>query len=139
MANLVGSLQAERARLGSILRATRAHAAGVARRPWGHRAVALGLLAGLFAIGLDAYTTIAMMNSGLFEEANGAAEAGMALIGRDTYVALASLLCVGFTGLVLAKGPGLLPRALVLAAWAFIGLKLYTGVSNAVLWHSVVG
>jgi hypothetical protein len=98
----------------------------------GWRAVPLAIwLVGIIG---DAVTTVAMMRSGSFEEANGVASAGMGVLGPAGYTAAASGLCLLFA--VVGAGRPRGRYAVTLAAsLAVLGLaKCYVAGSNALLW-----
>lgn len=116
------------------LEALRSFRAAPFQRPW----ILFALVVGVVAVGIDAYTTYSMMASGLTEEANSAALSGMTVIGRDAYIAAASMVSMFLVSLVLVRPVWLLPRALVLFSLIFIGAKLYIGLSNVALWASLV-
>lgn len=118
--------------------ATQARASGEAlRRP----SARVSLLLVLWAVGIlgDAATTLLMMGTGRFEEANIAAASLMGVFGVTGWVVLSSLVCVGIASLTLAR-----PRGTYAWTVAAVGLlvclgKVWTTVSNALLWWTASG
>lgn len=97
------------------------------------------LVAGLWVVGIlgDALTTVLMMGTGRFEEANGAAASLMGVFGVGGWVVLSSLVCVAIASLSLAR-----PRSVYAWTGASVALlvcagKVWTAGSNALLWWSV--
>lgn len=118
--------------------ATQARSSGEAlRRP---SAVVVLLLA-LWVVGIlgDAATTLLMMGTGRFEEANVAAASLMGIFGVTGWVVLSSLVCLGIASLTLAR-----PRGTYAWTAAAVGVlvclgKVWTTVSNALLWWTASG
>lgn len=82
----------------------------------------------------DAYTTLAMMSTGQFEEANGIAAAGMGVVGPAGYTAAASAVSVALAVANVGRRSGLYSTVIV-AALSVVGLlKVYTAASNLLLW-----
>ena len=102
------------------------------RQRWDTLAVSMALMWG-FAIVLDALTTLPMMASGLFEEANPVAERGMNSMGVVPYVVLASLASVAYAVLGLGRPRDMTSWAVCATIAAAGAYKLVVGVSNAVL------
>lgn len=93
--------------------------------------VALTWLAGIVG---DAHTTISMMSTGLYEEANPVAAAGMAVLGVVGYTLVVSLACGVLALIAVARPRGLYGHTVVLTL-ATIGVaKAYTALSNLLLW-----
>lgn len=97
------------------------------------------LIAALWVLGIvgDAMTTVVMMGTGRFEEANGFAGALMGVFGVRGWVVLSSLVCLGIASLSLAR-----PRSVYAWTGASVALvvcagKVWTASSNAMLWWSV--
>ena len=98
----------------------------------------LAILA-MWAIGVagDAYTTLSMMATGMFEEANPVAAAGMAVITPAGYTALVCVWCAVLAVVSVGRPTHLYGRLLV-GALAFCGAaKVYIAIANAALWMSV--
>ncbi|MGV3563683.1 MAG: hypothetical protein ACO1ON_10400 [Nocardioides sp.] len=118
--------------------ATQARSSGEAlRRP---SAVVVVLLA-LWVVGIlgDAATTLLMMGTGRFEEANVAAASLMGVFGVTGWVLLSSLVCVAIASLTLSR-----PRGTYAWTAAAVGVlvclgKVWTTVSNALLWWTTSG
>lgn len=93
----------------------------------------------LWTLGIvgDATTTLLMMGTGRFEEANGSAAALMGVVGVTGWVLLSSLVCVAIASLSLAR-----PRttyawaAATMAVLVCLG-KLHATAGNALLWWTV--
>ena len=104
----------------------------------GDRTWARAMLA-LWTLGIvgDATTTLLMMGTGRFEEANGSAAVLMDVIGVTGWVLLSSLVCVAIASLSLAR-----PRttyawaAATMAVLVCVG-KLHATAGNALLWWTV--
>lgn len=116
--------------------------AGQSRRS----AVALGsasplvlVVAGLWVVGIlgDGLTTVLMMGTGRFEEANGVAAALMGVFGVGGWVVLSSLVCVAIASLTLARPRGLYAWTGASVALVVCVVKVWTAASNALLWWSV--
>ena len=100
---------------------------------WWRTSVALMWLVGIAG---DAYTTLAMMATGLYEEANGVAAAGMGALGPVGYTSAASALCAGMALVTTGRPRGLYAWT-VWTLLALAGLaKLVTAVMNVVVWLS---
>lgn len=85
----------------------------------------------------DAYTTLSMMGTGLFEEGNAVAAAGMNLIGPAGYTVAASVVCAVFAVASVGRRAGRYSSA---AGWTLMGLgalKVGVALSNALLWASL--
>lgn len=82
----------------------------------------------------DAHTTSLMMNTGLYEEANGLAAAGMGVLGVSGYIVAASLICLVLALLNIGQPRGLYAHVVVWALLAAGSYKLYIALSNAALW-----
>lgn len=94
------------------------------------------LMAVLWAVGIlgDAATTLLMMGTGQFEEANGAAAGLMGTLGVEVWVLVSSLLCAAIATLSLARPRGTYAWvAATVAVLVCLG-KLHATVGNAVLW-----
>ena len=103
------------------------------RLAWWGTCVALMWVAGIAG---DAYTTLAMMATGLYEEANGVAAAGMGTLGPVGYTIAASTLCAGMALVTIGRPRGLYAWT-VWTLLALAGLaKLVTAVMNVVVWLS---
>lgn len=94
------------------------------------------LLLALWTVGIvgDAATTVLMMGTGRFEEANVAAASLMGVFGVTGWVVLSSLVCVAIASLTMAR-----PRGTYAWTAATVGVlvclgKVWTTVSNALLW-----
>ena len=113
--------------------AAQARASGEAlRRP----SPRVWLLLALWTVGIvgDAATTVLMMGTGRFEEANVAAASLMGVFGVTGWVVLSSLVCVAIASLTPAR-----PRGTYAWTAATVGVlvclgKVWTTVSNALLW-----
>lgn len=112
-----------------------ARAAGPALRSGS--AWAWGLVA-LWTVGIvgDALTTVLMMRTGRFEEANVAAAALMGSVGTDTWVVLSSVVCVAIASLSLARPSTTYAWTAAAVATVVCLGKVWTTVSNALLWWS---
>lgn len=101
----------------------------------------LGWRAVLLVVGLvgalgDAFTTLAMMHTGLFEEANPLAAAGMGAIGTLTYVIAATAVCLAMTLTASGRPRGLYATFFM---WLTLGVcvtKVWTVATNVALWVS---
>lgn len=104
-------------------------------RQWGWRTA----LVVMWVVGIagDAYTTLSMMATGLFEEANGAAAAGMAVLGPVGYTILASLVCAAMGVTSLGRPVDRYDRLLTFLLLAVGAGKVYIAVSNLLLWVSI--
>jgi hypothetical protein len=93
-------------------------------------------LAVLWAVGIvgDATTTLLMMGTGRFEEANGAAAGLMGTLGLEVWVLVSSLLCVAIATLSLARPRGTYAGAVAVVAVLVCLGKLHATVGNALLW-----
>lgn len=98
--------------------------------PWAWTATALWLV-GILG---DALTTLLMMRTGRFEEANGAAAALMGVVGVSGWVLLSSLLCVAIATLTLARPRGTYAWAAAATAVVVCAGKLDATVGNTLLW-----
>ncbi len=94
------------------------------------------LLVAAWTVGIvgDGLTTVLMMGTGRFEEANGAAAFFMGLVGVTGWVLISGLICVALASLTLSR-----PRTTYAWAAATVALvvclgKLWTTASNALLW-----
>ena len=94
------------------------------------------VLVALWTVGIvgDGLTTVLMMGTGRFEEANGAAAFFMGLVGVAGWVLISGLICVALAALTLSR-----PRTTYAWAAASVALvvclgKLWTTASNALLW-----
>lgn len=90
----------------------------------------------LWTVGIvgDAATTLLMMGTGRFEEANVAAASLMEVFGVTGWVVLSSLVCVAIASLTLARPRGTYAwTAATVAAVVCVG-KVWTTASNALLW-----
>lgn len=118
--------------------ADQARASGEALRRPGAR---VWLLVALWAVGIvgDAATTLLMMGTGRFEEANVAAAALMGVFGVTGWVVLSSLLCVAIASLTLSRPRGTYAwTAAAVGGLVCLG-KVWTTVSNALLWWTASG
>jgi hypothetical protein len=85
-------------------------------------------------VSVDAASTVLMMRSGLYEEANAFAATGMGVVGVEGYVAAVSVLCVLLAIPTLARPPRQLYPVAAWSALAVIGLaKMTVGLSNIAL------
>ena len=94
------------------------------------------VLVTLWTVGIvgDGLTTVLMMSTGRFEEANGTAAFFMGLVGVTGWVLLSGLICVALAALTLSR-----PHTTYAWAAASVALvvclgKLWTTASNALLW-----
>ena len=131
LARLLGELRMAGADVVAQSRASVAAVRG--DRTWARAMVALWTL----GIVGDATTTLLMMGTGRFEEANGAAAALMGVVGVTGWVLLSSLVCIAIASLSLAR-----PRTTY--AWAAAAMavlvclgKLDATVGNTLLWWTV--
>lgn len=88
---------------------------------------------GLFAIFLDAATTLYLLQFPAFYEANPAVAAGMGLLGTEAYVLLLSVPCLFLPALAVST-----PRTTgehIVRGWALLvcGAKLFAALSNTAL------
>lgn len=114
---------------------------GFACLPRLHRSPVRALVLAIWMVGItgDALTTILMMRTGLFEEANGAAAFGMGSLGSTGYVVVVSAVCALMAVTSLGRPSGLYARTAV-AVLLLIGLgKVYIAASNYLLYLSVLG
>lgn len=129
------SLLAELGTAGSDLAAQsrRSARALASASPW------VVLVATMWVVGIvgDAMTTVLMMGTGRFEEANGYAAALMGVFGVGGWVVLSSLVCVAIASLTLARPRSLYAWTGASAALVICAVKVYTAGSNALLWWSV--
>lgn len=88
-------------------------------------------------IGGDAYTTLSMMSTGIFEEANPVAAAGMRVLGVVGFTVAASALCAALAVMTLGRPRGLFGHCMWVALMIVGVAKAYTAASNALLWISV--
>lgn len=91
------------------------------------------------AIAADDWTTLMMMNSGLFEEANPIAALGMGTVTKEVYTAGTSVVCLGFAVLSTVWPRGLYARTVVVMCLLIGIAKAHTAISNYLLWASVGG
>ncbi|MEE3127684.1 MAG: hypothetical protein VX494_10785 [Actinomycetota bacterium] len=126
------SLRAELVSAGAdVVGQARASGGALRRRsPWVLVLVALWTI----AIVGDGLTTLLMMGTGRFEEANAAAVFFMGLVGVAGWVLISGLICVALASLTLSR-----PRTTYAWAAATVALvvclgKLWTTASNALLW-----
>ena len=92
---------------------------------------------GMLGVIIDAVSTFMMMSSGLFEEANGVAASGMAVVGMPLYVVGISLVAAWLVSMVLAK-PTSVPAAGVWVCAAILAaLKIWVSAHNIMLWVTV--
>lgn len=94
-------------------------------------------LAWVVGIGGDAFTTVTMMGTGMFEEANPVAAAGMGVLGVQGYTAAASALCAGLAVVSLGRPRGVYATTTVVALAVVAAAKVAVAVSNAALWVTV--
>jgi Domain of unknown function (DUF5658) len=90
-------------------------------------------------IAVDAWTTVAMMNTGLFEEANPLAAYGMRWIGMGGWVALASLACAVMAIASLGRSKGVYARTLLVVCLVIGAAKVCAALRNYLLWTSGTG
>lgn len=97
------------------------------------------VMAAAWAVGIvgDATTTVLMMRTGLFEEANGAAAHLMGVFGLGGWVVLSGLMCVAFASLTLSRPRGTYAWTAAGVAVLICAVKIYTAGSNAALWWTV--
>lgn len=126
------SLRGELVSAGSDVVAQARASGGALRRrsPWVLLLVALWTI----AIVGDGLTTVLMMATGRFEEANAAAAFFMGLVGVAGWVLISGLICVALASLTLSR-----PRTTYAWTAATVALvvclgKLWTTASNALLW-----
>lgn len=103
------------------------------------RSVWVWTLVALWCVGIlgDAATTVLMMRTGLFEEANGAAASLMGVFGLGGWVTLSGLMCLGFASLTLARPRSTYAWTAASVAVLICLVKIYTAGSNALLWWTV--
>lgn len=102
------------------------------QQDWDARAVAVAILWAC-AIILDAVTTLGMMATGRFEEANPVAALGMQQVGTFAYVALASLASAAYGALGLGRPRDAITWAVCATAMAAGTYKLTVAISNLLL------
>lgn len=113
--------------------AAQSRAAADALRSGSPRVLVLVLLWTVGIVG-DGLTTVLMMRTGRFEEANGAAAALMGVFGVSGWVVLSGLVCVWLASLSLPRPHGTYAwTAATVAVLVCVG-KMWTTVSNALLW-----
>lgn len=113
--------------------AAQSRASGEALRSGSLRVWALVLLWTVGIVG-DGLTTVLMMRTGRFEEANGAAAALMGVFGVTGWVVLSALVCLWLASLSLPRPHGTYAwTAATVAVLVCVG-KVWTTVSNALLW-----
>jgi len=104
-----------------------------------HRSPRRAMIWAVWLMGIigDGATTLAMIRSGEFVEANPAAAVGMGFLGLSGYVVLASVICMLFAVVSTGRARGPIARAAV----AFMRLvatgKLFMAISNLLLWASL--
>jgi hypothetical protein len=112
---------------------------GFAGLPRTHRDARRSLIWAFWLLGIvgDGATTLAMIRSGEFVEANPAAAVGMGFLGLSGYVVLASVICVFFA--VVSTGSPRGPVARVAVAFLLLvgAGKLFMAISNLLLWASL--
>lgn len=112
--------------------AAQSRAAADALRSGSPRVLVLVLLWTVGVVG-DGLTTVLMMRTGRFEEANGAAAALMGVFGVSGWVVLSALVCVWLASLSLPRPRGTYAwTAATVAVLVCLG-KVWTTVSNALL------
>lgn len=115
--------------------AAQSRGAGDALRSGSPRVLVLVLLWTVGIVG-DGLTTVLMMRTGRFEEANGAAAALMGVFGVSGWVVLSALVCVWLASLSLPRPHGTYAwTAATVAVLVCVG-KVWTTVSNALLWST---
>lgn len=128
----VASLRAELATAGSDLVHQARSSRDALRRhsPW------VLVLVVLWTVGIvgDGLTTVLMMGTGRFEEANGAAAFFMGLVGVTGWVLLSGLICVALAALTLSRPHTTYAWAAASVALVVCVGKLWTTASNALLW-----
>lgn len=85
----------------------------------------------------DGATTLAMISSGAFVEANPAAAVGMGFLGLSGYVALASVICVFFAVVSTGRPRGPVAKVAVGFLLLVAAGKLFMAISNLLLWASL--
>ena len=112
---------------------------GFAGLPRTHRSPRRTLIWAFWLLGIvgDGATTLAMVRSGEFVEANPAAAYGMGFLGLSGYVALASLLCMFFAVVSTGRPQGPVARAAVAFLLTVAAGKLLMAISNLLLWASL--
>lgn len=118
----------------STIHQTRGHAGEFFSSPLAYPRTLAFLFLGVIAALLDAWSTLAMMSTGLFEEANPLAAYGMGSVGVELYVAAATLVSLCFPLLIFVRSESKVWLALPAVGILFVAYKLYTGLSNIVLW-----
>lgn len=95
-----------------------------------------GWVAALWVVGAggDAYTTTVMMGSGLFEEANSVAAAGMATIGTTGYIGAATVMCALMMIPSVGRPRGLYGHLVWVGLLAAALGKVTVAISNWALW-----
>ncbi|MEQ6899773.1 hypothetical protein [Nocardioides sp. YIM 152588] len=104
-----------------------------------HRSVPVAAVVGVWLAGTlgDAWTTLAMMSSGVSEEGNPVAAAGMAVLGVLGYVLAASLVCAALCWVNVGRPTGLYSWTVVATLTVIGCAKCWQAVDNALLWASL--
>lgn len=112
---------------------------GFAGLPRTHRSPRRSLIWAFWLLGIigDGATTLAMIRSGDFVEANPAAAAGMGFLGLSGYVVLASLICVVMATISTGRPQGPVARLAVAFLLLVAAGKLFMAISNLLLWASL--
>jgi hypothetical protein len=107
--------------------------------PRTHRSPRRALIWAFWLLGIvgDGATTLAMISSGEFVEANPAAAVGMGFLGLSGYVVLASVVCVLFAIVSTGRPRGPVARVAVGFLLLVGAGKLFMAISNLLLWASL--
>lgn len=107
--------------------------------PRTHRSPRRALIWAFWLLGIvgDGATTLAMIRSGEFVEANPAAAVGMGFLGLSGYVVLVSLVCVLFAVVSTGRPQGPVARLAVGFLLLVAAGKLFMAISNLLLWASL--
>ena len=122
--------------LGQVTALVRDGFSGLTRT---HRSPRRSLIWAFWLLGIvgDGATTLAMLSSGEFVEANPAAAVGMGFLGVSGYVVLASVLCVLFAIVSTGRPRGPVARVAVGFLLLVAAGKLVMAISNLLLWASL--
>jgi hypothetical protein len=104
-----------------------------------HRSPRRALIWAFWLLGIvgDGATTLAMIRSGEFVEANPAAALGMGFVGLSGYVVLVSLICMLFAVVSTGRPQGPVARTAVGFLLLVAAGKLFMAISNLLLWASL--
>lgn len=137
--SLVPSREAPEARLDGLGQVTALVRDGFTGLPLTHQSPRRSLIWAFWLLGIvgDGATTLAMIDSGDFVEANPAAAVGMGFLGLSGYVVLASLVCVFFAVVSTGRPRGPVAKAAVGFLLLVAAGKLFMALSNLTLWASL--